>query len=325
MTYYYQPEQMLLSKFNVANKLNLLPEHVRFENPRPADTADITMSKVYNTAIDLVMLPGAPYDGIKTIFYNRVSLRTEFGNAKLDDKNYIFIANETSLRECITAINTRLGTRLTAEDIEDYELPVGIVMPRAIIRVKPDHLIYTGSIDVRLYRATAKKHILNNNPNPLWYFDGLRKTFEGPTRLEIVPFTRNYHVDYTAAFGVINRFVVADSIPVVNNNNTDQIELDAQDIQALMLVDKLPWNTGGTDGLSLVRSTCIYRGPTKDCLVRPYGAVGSVINGKARVDGWDTPFNPANQAFTHVAAVITDTIATVTTRYKSMVLFHYNA
>lgn len=326
MTYYHKAEDLLLAKFNTANKLNLSKEHVRFENPRPADTVDITMSKMYNTAIDVIMLPGAPYNGMITLFYNRINLRTEFGVAKLDETNYISINSELTLRECIDYINDKLGTRLAATDIVDAELPLSHILNDARLQVLPGNMLYIGNVDIKLFRANAKTVTINSNPNPLFHYDELLKR-SNASRLPWVLYTRNYHINYTPALDSILRWTVTDVLPFTVNDKTCSALNFTNDpgiYTALNRVDNIRWNTKANDGACLLNAVCIYRGTTKDCNIMPYVAACSVTNGMAADTEAFIPHNPSNPQYTHVAILLTDSIGQDGTRYKSMVMFHYN-
>lgn len=332
MTYYYKPETLLLAKFNTANKLNLLPEHVRFENPRPADTVDITMSKVYNTAIDIVMQPGAPYDGTKTIFYNRVNLRTEFSTAKVDSTNYIHIDKESTLYEAIARINIKLGTRFTTDDIEDQEIDPVKMMSYIKLSAKPESLLYYGSVDARVYRATAKKVVINHTPSAIWVHDSERKR-SAPNFGELSVLPVNYNVDYTAARHALLLMKVNHTLPVWDSgfagNFFDDFNAGFQSqIYALKMIDGLPWVTSKTltsvGTYNLTRSVCIYNGTTADCVIKPYAIASQYSYRAEKSPEFDIGMNPSNPNYKYVAVVLLNNPELSRDMYKSLVLFHYN-
>lgn len=331
MTYYFKTEKLLLDKFNVANKLNLKAEHVSFENPRPADTVDITMSKVYNTAIDVVMQPGAPYDGIVTIFYNRVNLRTEFGNAKLDATNYVYIKNELTLHEAIDAINDKLGTRFEAKDILDEPLQLNKMVSTVKIQTTENSLEYIGSVDVRLYRSTAKKVVIDHGVTPIWHYEKERlKISSNVNPIGILQDT--YNQDYTPARLLLENLIVSESIPAWPNGmwgmNVGNAFLNFQNTPQIILkqIDGLNWLQvpGIRDGISLSNAVCIYRGTTAACVVRPYAAISKHLGGIEKPLDYDIELRPANTRFKNVAVLLLDNpVANITTN-KCLALLHYN-
>lgn len=331
MTYYFKTEKLLLDKFNIANKLNLKPEHVKFVNPRPADTVDITMSKVYNTAIDVVMQPGAPYDGQVTIFYNRVNLRSEFGNAKLDASNYVYIKTEATLHEAIGAINDKLGTRFMTDDLVDDEINPTKMVTTVKLQATESSMEYIGSIDVRLYRSTSKKITIDHEPSVIWHYEAERnKLAANLTPLGILQDTYNH--DYTPARLLLENLVVSESIPAwpagMWGMNAANAFLNFQNSPAVILkqVDGLNWQltAGVTTGISLVNAICIYRGPTADCEIKPYAAISKHLGGIAKPDGYDDITNPANMRYRNVAVLLLDNPVANTKTAKCLALLHYN-
>lgn len=335
MSYYFKAVDVLLEKFNVANKLNLLPEHVKFINPRPADSVDITMSKVYNTAIDMVMQPGAPFNGVVTLYYNRVDLRVEFSNAKLSENNYVNIEKETTLHEALDAINIKLGTRLTANEIEDMELPaVGLLVP-VQLRANDESFEYFGAVDIVLYRSTAKLATIDHD---MLLFGFYEEATTGTLKQPFVPlYHKTMNVDYTSARAFLSKLMPSKGgnglcrLNEIQFNSSGRLtNISSGERLCRMLfnpLDGLNWNTSSDDTLEVTvqdHAWCVYNGLTSECNIAQYVDYSLQMRRTRLPEGFDAVINPANLNYKYVAVIFCNSVRSNTLGVGRLALMHYN-
>lgn len=325
MSIYRRVEKLLLREFNAKNNHNLLPEHVRFVNPRPADTVDVTMAAVYNTAISMEMLKGCPFDGVATLFYNRVVLSAEFSTSRLLDLNYVKINDEKTIHEIIPYINTKLGLHLTTEDVVDEPLTDKGLFTQVRIRIADGCLEFTGSFDIGLMRVNAPLVKLDAKHSVVFVEDAGRKAIY-PGRPEAPVFPLTYGIDYSAAYADLRRVKVPKAwgaFPTVYTNQAAVPYTPDHLANVLNTIDNIGWrsNQAATTGLTLNQAIPLYNGPTKDCLVPDYAFLGIT----SQVQGSETIWsNPANTEYDNVLVLMIHNPWYTNGRYKSLALFHYN-
>ena len=325
MSIYRRVEKLILREFNEKNGHNLLPEHVRFTNPRPADSGDPTMAAVYNTAVSLEMLKGCPFDGVATLFYNRVVLSAEFSVSRLLDLNYIKIQDERTTRELVPYINTKLGLHLRPEDVVEEELNDRGLFTQVRIRITEGSLEFTGSFDLGIMRVNAPLVKLDAKHSVVFVEDAGRKAIY-PGRPEAPVFPLTYGIDYTAAYADLRRVKVPKAwgaFPTVYTNQAAVPYTPDHLANVLNTIDNYGWrsNQAATTGMTLNQAMPLYNGPTKDCLVPDYAFLGITAQVQNAETIWS---NPANLDYDNVLVLMIHNPWYTNGRYKSLALFHYN-
>ena len=340
MSIYKHADQVLLARYNAANGTALLPEHVKFVNPRPAALESLVLSKQYNTAVSMVMQPGAPFEGVATLYYNRIVLAAEFANSRLVDLNYIKIKKEETTRELVDYLNLKLGLSLKPEDIVDEPLNDQGSYTTVTIRVNNDSLEYVGSFVIGVMRNSnvLKKVVMQHDID--WDLLQQRRALTSSyPRTEAAVFPLNYAVDYSPIASILKRVRANMLYPFAVNMVPDELVIHNRAYSGLFQVavnqiDGLGWINGGSIGegpLNLNTSWAIYNGPTKDCFIPSYLSVYDIHSANTKVGtGWWAGVNkvdwnnPANLDYDNVLVLQLANPFRSSNRYRALVLFHYN-
>lgn len=325
MSIYHRVEKLLLKQFNEKNGHNLLPQHVKFTNPRPADSVDPTMAVVYNTAISMEMQKGCPFDGVATLFYNRIVLSAEFSVSRLLDLNYIKIQDERTTRSLIPYINTKLGLHLSPEDVVDEPLNDKGLFAQVRIRITDTSFEFTGSFDIGVMRVNAPLVKLDVKHSVVFTEDtGRKAVYAGRTESPVFPLT--YGIDYTAAYADLRRVKVPKAwgaFPTIYTNQAAVPYTPDHLVNVINTIDNLGWRSNQSQlaTLTLNQAMPLYNGPTKDCLIPSYAYLGITSQVTEAETIWS---NPANLAYDNVLVLMIHNPWYHNTRYKSLALFHYN-
>lgn len=325
MSIYRRIEKYLLAQFNTKNGHSLLPEHVKFKNPRPADSVDLAMAAVYNTAISLEMQKGSPFDGVATLFYNRVVLSSEFAVSRLVDLNFIKIKNEKTIHDILPYINTKLGLHLDPSDVYDDPLNDYGLFSQVRVRIMDHCLEFTGSFDMGIMRVDAPLAKPTIRNSVVFLEDTGRKgVYAGRPEYPVFPLT--FGIDYTAASFYLKQIPVPDAwgafalaYPLQAAFPTDP----AMFASALNQVDNLGWRSdiNAAATLTVAQAMPLYNGPTKNCTVPSYAYLGVTGETPSADVVWS---NPANTKYDNVLVMMIHNPWYSTNRYKSLALFHYN-
>lgn len=324
MSIYFRVEKLLLAKFNERNGHSLLPSQVKFSNPRPADSVDPTMAVRYNTAVSLEMLKGSPFDGVATLFYNRIVLSAEFSNSKLLDLNFIKINDERSTSELVPYLNTKLGLHLRTEDIIDEPLNDKGLFTQTRIRIAEGSMEFTGSMDIGIMRINAPLVKMTAKHSPIYIEEARRKAVNARTEAPVFPL--NYRIDYSAAFNWLRRIKAADAwgaFPAQVTLNAAWPFTPTTLASCLSKIDGINWSASPSAlaAPSLNQAMALYNGPTEDCKVYTYAFLSNAITMDMSDPTW---INPANKDFDNVLVLALHNPWYSNNRYKSLVLFHYN-
>ena len=330
MSIYKHADRVLLARYNAANGTTLLPEHVKFVNPRPAALESLVLSKQYNTAVSMVMQPGAPFEGVTTLFYNRIVLAAEFANSRLIDLNYLQIKKEKTTRELVDRLNVKLGLSLKATDIVDEPLNDQGFINTTRIQVNNDSLEYVGGFDIGIIRTDKPirkvtiQHDVDHQTLPL------RRLGPYP-RTEAAIFPLNYHIDYSPIAGILKNVRANMLYPANDRLENDELFSYARygsdlPMTAFNQIDNLGWINAisSASPLNLNAAFAIYNGPTKDCNIPSYLGVYPIREGwwaGAKAPEWN---NPANQAYDNVLVLQLCNPWRSSNRYRAIALFHYN-
>ena len=319
MSIYYDPDKFLLKRFNENNGFALYPEHVAFNNPRATAIVDPAMADRYNTIIDVVMLPGSMYDGVTQLYYNRINLSYEFSTSRLQDLNYLSIGKEKTVHEIIPRLNRKFGLALTVDEVVDAPIRDAGLFTLVNIKVLPTSRRYYGSFDINVMRASGGLKVMDIKHQAIWEWDASRKIY-ATKHGELPLYSINYNIDYTPIAQFLKTIIPSDTyFRYASETEYTTIPKDPWISQMLNSVDNLGWTTTGSAGTpqDLYLAAIIYNGPTKDCKVAQ-----RAFNNSRPIDGIFS--NPANLEFDNVLVLVPINPNYSGTRYKSLVLFHYN-
>lgn len=325
MSIYRRVENLLLRRFNAENGQKLLPEHVRFTNPRSAALVDEVMANTYNTAVTMEMTPASPFDGAVTLFYGRVVLSSEFALSKLINLNFIKVKSEKTIHELLPYINTKLGLHLRPVDVIDGSLNDGGIFTQVRIQTTNTSMEFTGSFDIGIMRVDATLVSLDVKHSVVYTEDtGRRGVYPG--RLEHPVFPLTYDIDYSPAYFDLKRVKVPlawGAFPAAYILQAVTPGAPAHLASVLSTIDGIAWrsDTAAGDTLTLMQAMPVYNGPTKDCLVPSYAYFGITAQPMSKDIVWS---NPSNLEYDNVLVLMIHNPWYHKTRYKSLALFHYN-
>ena len=320
MSIYHNPDKLLLKRFNEKNGLALRLDQVVFSNPRDAKLVDPVLAKNYNSVIDVVMQKNAPYDGVAVLFYNRINFAYEFVNSRLLDINYLIVEEEKTIHELIPALNRKLGLSLVPEEVADKTFESVGLFTTVQVQMLPGSKRYIGSFNINVMRRGGSFVALTLRNSVVEVLDANRKAVTAG-RPDYPVYPINYHIDYTAAAGVLKNLSGFLTYPRWTGEDTSELLQDngPSVTSAINAVDGLGWvyTASATAVNNLARAVILYNGPTKDCLVYPEGYTQNLP--------FDVPgVNPSNTDFDNVLVLANNYPYYSTNRYKPLVLFHYN-
>lgn len=324
MATYFSAEELLLKKINEKNQLMLTKHDIEFSSPMPAEAVDPVKAKEYNTAVTLKMKRIDLYDGEGTVFYNRLNLSSEFATAGFETKNYIYVERPFTLHGILEHINRKTGLRLTPGNTYDVELSPTSDFTMVTVKATPRSLDYIGEFKIGLVNTGVLSSIAVLEPNLFAGIDRQRKGVSGYTPSEANMLSRIYSVDYSP-IGEFLRRMPAGPWPTRGITEPEVLLYYDRVNPLLRCVDGLPWTSTATPGaLNILRLYGVYNGPTKDCWIHS-NVVGASFPTEQTAPIGDPGYsNPTNQEYTHAFVGVMNWPYSDTSRYRAVVVFHYN-
>ena len=322
MTIYYDPDKFLLERFNANNGFALYREHVVFNNPRSTAIVDPPMADKYNTIIDVVMQPGAMFDGVTQMYYNRINLAHEFANSRLLDVNYLSINDEKTIHEIIPRLNLKFGLALTTDEVVDGPIRDAGLFTLVNVKAISTSKRYYNSFNINVMRSSGGLAVVDIKHEATTEWDISRKVLAPAGYTDYPLHVLNYNIDYTSIAGQLRTIK-----PKISYHRQPQemghttLALHDWLPMALTSVDGIGWSAASTvpagSAQNLYQAAVVYNGPVKDCRIPGRG-----MNYRRPIA--DDSINPANPAYDNVLALLMWNPSNSKTRYKSLALFHYN-
>lgn len=324
MATYFSAEELLLKQINEKNQLMLTKHDIEFSSPMPAEAADPTKAKDYNTAVTLKMKRIDQFDGEGTIFYNRLNLSSEFATAGFETKNYVYVERPFSLHGILEHINRKTGLRLTPGNTYDVEMSPTADFTLVTVKALPRSMDYIGQFKIGVVNTGVLSSIAVLEPNLFAGLDRQRKAVPGYTPSEANILTRTYSVDYSPIGEFLKR-CPAGPWPTRAITETEVLVYYDRLNGLLRGVDGLPWGTtAAQSALNIFRGFGVYNGPTKDCRIHSNVVKGGLPTKDITPLGDPGYSNPTNQDYTHAFIVAFNWPYGDATRYRSIAVFHYN-
>lgn len=303
-----------LTAFNKANGTALTLEQVEFGDMRPTDSITPRPDTTRNTAITMKTLPGAPFTGETTLYYDRIQLATPFKNAPLQSLLGLSATHEKTIHALLPLINRRLGTQFVEEEIEDAPLRLEKGFDVITVRTTGKSRQFVGS--VKLQVTTGPDPLVDvvvPYMGELWYKDHVvaASVVGQPLINTWPPALRTYLTDYSISADFL-RTVPAYPEYTPITDTAFGLKLAA----ALKAVDTVSWVFQSTmAGANLWRAWPIYNGPIEDFkadnqLDEPYYA--------------DAMEHMRSDEFDNVLVLMTNGSWTDPYGFRSCIVVHYN-
>jgi len=225
-----------LAEFNAARKTALTIDQVVFKDPRPVASIVPKPTTIKNTAVTMALLPGAPYKGETTLYYDRLDLAKAWLYAPLLDQAKILVTTETTIHELLPNLYKRLGAKFLPEDLVNDTLKLDTGFQRLRLVAAPTSLTWTGSVEILLWKVSRPTEFVLDStqaPQRLWFKDTAVQeavtttptTSKWPVQLQTYRFDYSWQaavlktVATTANFGVItdaNALIIANALKAID-------------------------------------------------------------------------------------------------------------
>ncbi len=139
------PQERLLALINAANPHQWQPGQLVFSAPAATDQS------TKNTVVTVTAQEGLPYAGSREIFYDRVDMAEMPGAASVEFE----LDGQTTTGELVSAMASRFGVDVSADDIADEALPeadeFGTIT--VTVRAAPGSYLWHGELTLTLAPA----------------------------------------------------------------------------------------------------------------------------------------------------------------------------
>lgn len=136
-------QQEFINLVNKTNNKNYALQDMSIGSPVQPE-ASVAAIKNRNTQVLLIAKLSSPYNGEKTLYYNRLSL---------GDINELVVASDQSVTssKVIDAINQEAGTDLKLTDVNNVSMPA-LIEPIIVVNIeaKQGSLKYTGNAEINV-------------------------------------------------------------------------------------------------------------------------------------------------------------------------------
>lgn len=264
MFYFEDIPKRLVRTFNSLNHTALTVDQVKFINPRPVSSIKPKPATTCNTAITMQLLPGGPFTGETTLYYDRQDLQTKFKNAPLGTALPIQVERVAGVHDLLGELSKRLGAKFTADDFYNDPVTAKLGIAPVTIRAKPGSLLWTGALTVLVWRFDTSSELAFDYPGKLWTLSDATADAANKITGKYSVAHYSYSYDYSSQASVLAAIPAypGDSATTRLNNLTMANGLQA----ALTAVDGVAWSvrTSVYAGLNIYQSWVLYNGPIDD-------------------------------------------------------------